>query len=90
MAWRSTLKMPDDRSNVNGANPWGPPRVAEAAADRAGDGTPRPPEESAPMLWTLIVILLILWLLGAFVRPVGGLIHVLLVIALVLLIFRLI
>ena len=41
------------------------------------------------MLWTVIVILLILWLLGAFVRPVGGLIHVLLVIALVLLIFRL-
>ena len=34
------------------------------------------------MLWTIIVILLILWLLGAFVVPVGGsLIHLLLVIA---------
>lgn len=41
------------------------------------------------MLWTIIVILLILWLLGAFVRPVGGLIHILLVIVLVLLIVRL-
>ncbi len=41
------------------------------------------------MLWTLIVILLILWLLGAFVRPVGGFIHLLLVIALILLIVRL-
>lgn len=41
------------------------------------------------MLWTLIVILLILWILGAFVRPVGGLVHLLLVIALVLLIVRL-
>lgn len=41
------------------------------------------------MLWTLIVILLILWLLGAFVRPVGGLIHLLLIIALILLIVRL-
>ena len=34
------------------------------------------------MLWTLIVILLILWLLGAFVRPVGSFVHVLLVIVL--------
>ncbi len=41
------------------------------------------------MLWTLIVILLILWLLGAFVRPVGGLVHVLLVIVLILLLVRL-
>ena len=41
------------------------------------------------MLWTIIVILLILWLLGAFVRPVGGLVHLLLIIVLILLIVRL-
>ena len=39
------------------------------------------------MLWTIVVILVILWLLGAFVVPVGGsLIHLLLVIALIVII----
>lgn len=43
------------------------------------------------MLWTIIVILLILWLLGAFVRPMGGgLIHLLLVIVLILVILQLV
>jgi hypothetical protein len=42
------------------------------------------------MLWTLAVILLVLWLLGAFVFPVGGLIHILLVIAIVVVLFRVI
>ena len=41
------------------------------------------------MLWTIAVILLILWLLGFVVYPVGGLIHILLVIALVVVIVRL-
>lgn len=42
------------------------------------------------MLWTILVILLILWLLGAFVVPFGGsLIHLLLVIAVVVLIINL-
>ena len=46
-------------------------------------------ERGGRMLWTIIVILLILWLLGAFVRPVGGgLIHLLLVIVLVLAILQ--
>ncbi len=36
------------------------------------------------MLWTLVVILLVLWVLGAIVMPVGGaLIHILLVVALI-------
>ena len=35
------------------------------------------------MLWTIVVILLILWLLGFTMHVAGGLIHVLLVIALV-------
>jgi hypothetical protein len=43
------------------------------------------------MLWTIAVILLILWLLGAFVTPFGGgLIHLLLVIAIVVVLYRVI
>jgi hypothetical protein len=42
------------------------------------------------MLWTLLVILLILWLLGFSFSVGGGLIHLLLVIAAVVLIFQLI
>ncbi|MBA3645678.1 MAG: lmo0937 family membrane protein [Gemmatimonadaceae bacterium] len=43
------------------------------------------------MLWTIAVILLILWVLGAFVVPIGGsLIHLLLVIAVIVVIYRLV
>jgi hypothetical protein len=43
------------------------------------------------MLWTIALVLLILWVLGAFVFPVGGaLIHLLLVIAVIVVIYRLI
>jgi hypothetical protein len=42
------------------------------------------------MLWTIAVILLVLWLLGFVVYPVGSLIHLLLVIALVVIIVRLV
>jgi uncharacterized protein DUF5670 len=43
------------------------------------------------MLWTIAIILLILWLLGAFVVNVGGgLIHLLLVIALIVIVYRLV
>ena len=38
------------------------------------------------MLLTIALVLLVLWALGAFVFPVGGLIHLLLVIALVVII----
>jgi len=41
------------------------------------------------MLWTIIVILGILWLLGFSFNVCGGLIHLLLVIAVVVLIFNL-
>jgi hypothetical protein len=41
------------------------------------------------MLWTIIVILFILWLLGFSLHIGGGLIHILLVIAVVVLIFNL-
>jgi hypothetical protein len=42
------------------------------------------------MLWTVIVILLVLWLLGFSLHIAGGLIHILLVIAVIVLIFNLI
>jgi hypothetical protein len=42
------------------------------------------------MLWTLIVLLLILWVLGFSFHVAGGLIHLLLVVALVVLVFQLI
>ena len=43
------------------------------------------------MLWTIAVIIFILWLLGAFVMPVGGsLIHILLVVAIVVVLYRII
>jgi hypothetical protein len=42
------------------------------------------------MLWTIVVILLVLWLLGFSMSVGGGLIHALLVIALVVVIFNLI
>jgi Family of unknown function (DUF5670) len=42
------------------------------------------------MLWTVLVVLLILWLLGFTLHVGGGLIHILLVIAVVVLVFNLI
>lgn len=43
------------------------------------------------MLWTILIILLVLWALGAFVVPVGGaLIHLLLVVALVVLVYQMV
>lgn len=42
------------------------------------------------MLWTLIVILAILWLLGVITSyTLGGLIHLLLVVALIVLVYNL-
>ena len=42
------------------------------------------------LLWIIIVVLVILWLLGFVAFPIGGnLIHILLVIALILVVYRL-
>jgi hypothetical protein len=41
------------------------------------------------MLWTIFAILLILWLLGFSFHVGGGLIHLLIVVALVVLVFNL-
>lgn len=42
------------------------------------------------MLWTILVILLVLWLLGMLGGVGGGLIHLLLVVAAIVLIFNLV
>ena len=42
------------------------------------------------MLWTILVILLVLWLLGFLTHVGGGLIHLLLVIAVIVLIVNLV
>jgi hypothetical protein len=41
------------------------------------------------MLWTIVAILLLLWVLGLAFKVASGLIHILLVIALVVVVFRL-
>jgi hypothetical protein len=42
------------------------------------------------MLWTIIAVLLVLWVLGLATHIAGGLIHLLLVLAVVLVLVRLI
>ena len=43
------------------------------------------------MLWTILVVLVVLWLLGIVTSyTMGGFIHILLVVAVVILIFRLV
>ncbi|HTC56621.1 MAG TPA: lmo0937 family membrane protein [Candidatus Sulfotelmatobacter sp.] len=42
------------------------------------------------MLWTIFVVLLVLWLLGFSLHIAGGLIHLLLVIAVVVLVINLV
>jgi Family of unknown function (DUF5670) len=45
--------------------------------------------EDVNMLWTIFVVLLVLWLLGFSLHVAGGLIHLLLVVALVVLVINL-
>ncbi len=42
------------------------------------------------MLWTILVILLVLWLVGLLANVGGGLIHLLLVVAVVVLVINLV
>lgn len=42
------------------------------------------------MLWTIFVVLLVLWLLGFSLHIAGGLIHLLLVLAVIMLIYNLV
>jgi hypothetical protein len=54
----------------------------------------RPELPNAPninaMLWTIVVILVVLWALGLFTHVAGGLIHLLLVIAVILIVLNVI
>lgn len=67
-------------------------RVAPTAIAAGRIGARPPTFRGAPdMLWTIAIILLILWLLGGFVFDIaGGLIHLLLVIAVIVVLYRLI
>jgi fatty acid desaturase len=47
-------------------------------------------EKTKYMLWTIAVILIVLWALGLFTHVAGGLIHLLLVIAIIVIVFNLI
>ncbi len=42
------------------------------------------------MLWTIVAVVVILWLLGLITHVGGGLIHLLLVIAVIIIIFNLV
>lgn len=42
------------------------------------------------MLWTILIVVLVLWLLGFSLHIGGGLIHLLLVVALIIVIFNLV
>ena len=52
--------------------------------------TPVTDRGTDPMLWTIVVILVVLWLLGFATNAVGGLIHLLLIVAAIVLIYQLV
>ena len=43
----------------------------------------------ANILWAVVVILVVLWLLGWLVAHIGGIIHILLVLAVIILLYNL-
>jgi len=55
-----------------------------------GEQLPAKIQMEAVMLWTIFVIVLVLWLLGFSLHVAGSLIHLLLVVALVILVINLI
>lgn len=66
------------------------PGAAKALLLKKGKGLNKSGKE-AHMLWTIVVILVILWLLGLVTSyTMGGLIHILLVIAIIVVLFNLI
>lgn len=48
------------------------------------------PRKDPPMLWTIVVVLFVLWLLGFGIHVGGSLIHLLLVVAVILVVYNLI
>jgi hypothetical protein len=71
-----------ERSGNAGRRLWALPRPQAAWRRR---------RKETPMLWTIFVILLVLWLLGLVTSyTLGGFIHILLVIAVVVILIRII
>jgi hypothetical protein len=68
------------------------PRIPGKLAARSGTAEARRREQGAPdMLMTFVVVLIVLWLLGMVTSyTLGGILHVLLVIAVIMLLIRLI
>jgi Family of unknown function (DUF5670) len=64
-------------------------RVCETASRRMRWDSRSVRELEVNMLWTIFVVLLILWLLGFSLHVGGGLIHLLLVVGLVVLVINL-
>jgi hypothetical protein len=42
------------------------------------------------MLWVIVGVLVLLWFLGLLLRAFGGLIHILIIVALIVIIYRLV
>ncbi len=74
------------------ANPFGSNRTQfKCVAGNLSPGKYKIGAEVSNMLWTLFVVLLVLWLLGVVSSyTLGGFIHILLVLAVVALVFQLI
>jgi hypothetical protein len=66
-----------------------PRSIVPANTCRAQDSEKQKKNKEAEMLGTILIVLVVLWALGLFAFHAGGLIHVLIVIALVVLILRL-
>lgn len=65
---------------------------AARTARRGALTPPYPRERYAPrmiLLWAIVGVLVLLWLLGLVLRAFGGLIHLLIIAALVIVIYRL-
>ena len=41
------------------------------------------------LLWLVVIVLIVLWAMGAFVLDLGGAVHILLIVVLVLVVFNL-
>jgi hypothetical protein len=65
------------------------PRATSLQAERNEEIRVRARELEVEMLWTVVVVLLILWLLGFSLHIGGALIHLLLVVGLVVLVVKL-
>jgi hypothetical protein len=73
------------------SNGWRLARFSQAASQAPWLARETAGDEEATMLWTIFVVLLVLWLLGFFAFHVtSGLIHVILVVAVIVLILGLV